>query len=173
MPFLIALLGIAVAVYFFVIRARNAAHIADDLVDMANDARLAARRFGFRRRSNVHPVEDIDNPDLALAAAALAFHELDGPATQDTHDRLKLAYRKHLGLDEDGAEEARVLARWLIGQCGTPHAGFERTARKLQKLKGVEALEPLTNVIKMGLTGTDVSQRQREALEDLKRIFRV
>lgn len=57
MPFLIALLSIVSAVAFFIIRSRNTLNAARDLAGMADDVRLAAHRFGFRRKSNVHPVD--------------------------------------------------------------------------------------------------------------------
>jgi hypothetical protein len=38
-------------------RARNAAHVASDVVDMAETVLGAARRFGFRRKADRHPVE--------------------------------------------------------------------------------------------------------------------
>jgi hypothetical protein len=32
------------------------------VLDMANDVRLAARRFSFQRRVNIHPVESLEGP---------------------------------------------------------------------------------------------------------------
>ena len=48
MHLVIAALGILTAVYFFVIRARGAAEMTSELIDMAADVRAAARRLGFR-----------------------------------------------------------------------------------------------------------------------------
>jgi len=55
MPFILALISIAAAAYFWINRARNAGEIAGEVLDMANDVRLAARRFGFKRKTNLHP----------------------------------------------------------------------------------------------------------------------
>lgn len=173
MPILIAILGAIVAVAFFMIRARNAADMAGDVLDAANDVRLAARRFGFRRRSNLHPVESVDDADVALALTAQSFLSLDGPVTEDALARLTLNLRKTCGLDGSAANEAVILSRWLIGECGDAQAGFDRGAKRLYKLSGAEGMTPLLTVIKASLGADGLSTRQSEALEDLKRVFRV
>lgn len=173
MPVLIALLGIIATAAYFIIRARNATHAAEELLDVANDVRLAARRFGFRRRSNVHPVEALEDSNLALTTAALSFLQLDGPTTQDVLDRFAIQLRKTCDLDQSGAEEAIILGRWLISECGDANAAFSRASRKLQKMTGVDGLTPLLTVIKGSLPGDGLSVRQNEGLEDLKRVFRV
>lgn len=47
-----AILSIIGAAYFWTQRARNARDMLGDVGDMANDVRLAARRFGFTRKMN-------------------------------------------------------------------------------------------------------------------------
>ena len=44
MHIVIAAIGILTAVYFFVMRARNAADMTNELLDVADDVRAAARR---------------------------------------------------------------------------------------------------------------------------------
>lgn len=173
MPFLIALAGIAAAIVWYIIRARNAAEAAGDLVDMANDVRLAARRFGFRRRSAGHPVEDIEDANLAIAAAAIAFQELDGLPTQEDRDLLTLQLRKVLRMQAETAEEAVVIGRWLVAQCGTADAALARLTRKLYKLDGTASLEPLMDVIKGSLPNGLLSVRQRDALETVTRTYKL
>ncbi|MFK7752825.1 MAG: hypothetical protein AB8B51_09760 [Sedimentitalea sp.] len=174
MPILIAILGLATAIVFFVLRARNAAHAASDLADMANDVRLAARRFGFRRRGDLHPAESIEDPKLAIATLAMAYQELDGAPTQDQRDQLSLSLRKHLTLDQGGASEAMVLGRWMVAQCGGPDAAVSRISRKLFRLGGAEQLAPLISVIQGSMGDQDQpSQRQHEALQDIQRAFKV
>lgn len=175
MPILVGLVGIAVAVYFFVIRARNAANIADDVLDMANDVRLAARRFGFRRQTNVHPAESIEDPKIAIATIASAFIELDDLPTQEHRRALEVQLRAQLRVTEAEVEELTVLGRWMVSQCGGAAAAIARVSRKLQKLQGVSAVEPLMIILQnsAGATGNDLSLRQKEALEDIKRAFRL
>jgi hypothetical protein len=54
-------------------RARNAANVATDLVDMAQDVMGAARRFGFRRKANTHPVDSLEDTKVAMAALGISF----------------------------------------------------------------------------------------------------
>lgn len=173
MPFLIAAIGVIAAVYFFLNRARNTAHMAGDIVDMANDVRLAARRFGFRSQTDVHPVENIDDANLAIAALTMAFQELDGLPTQDQRDDLIVQLQQQLDMDRPSAEEALVLGRWLVSQCGGADTAVSRLARKTYKLGGAEILPPLMEVIKGSLPPSGLSQRQKEALEDLRIAFKI
>lgn len=171
MPILLAALGIAAAVYFYVIRARNAAHVATDLLDVAADIQAAARRFGFRRRADIHPVEAIDDPDLALALTASAFTELDDLPTEETRRRLANALTAELRLTPSASDEMLILARWLTTECKGAAPAVERAARKLNKLRP-EHITPLMKVIS-AVAGDSLSDRQRDALEDIKRAFRI
>lgn len=170
------LVGAALALYFFVYRARNAANIAVDMIDMANDVRLAARRFGFRRQANIHPVESIEDANVAITATALAFLELDDLPTQEQRDRLVAEIRDELALSQADAEEMQVLGRWLVAECGGASAAVSRLARKLYKLRGQAAFEPLLSVIK-GVTASSksgaLSGRQRDALDDIRVAFHI
>jgi hypothetical protein len=175
MPFLIALLGAAVALYFFINRSRNAAHMAGDLADMAGDVMSAARRFGFRRRSNIHPVESIEDPNLAIAGIAAAFLELDGYPTQEHRQALLVQLQSKLGVDRTGAEELCVLGRWFIHECGGAEPAISRLSRKLYKMDGAKPVEPLMGIVQgmLAAGNGDLNDRQREALDDLKRAFRL
>jgi hypothetical protein len=172
-PFLIALVGAAAALYFFIHRARNAGHIAADVLDMANDVRLAARRFGFRRQANLHPVESLEDAHVAITAAALAFLELDDLPTQEQRARLVQEVREAFGLAQRDAEEMQVLGRWLAAECGTAQAAVSRLARRLYKLQGQDAFEPFLRVIGAGASQGGLSGRQRDALEDVRLAFRI
>ncbi|MCF2870244.1 hypothetical protein L0664_04120 [Octadecabacter sp. G9-8] len=153
MPVLIARLGIIGAAYFWAQRARNARHMIGDVGDMANDVRLAARRFGFSRKMNVHPVESIEDSRLAVASIATAFIELDDLPTAE-------------------AEEMEVLGRWFMSECGGAEPAIARLSRKLYKLGGAEQMEPLLAVLK-GAVKDNLSARQRDALDDITRAMRV
>jgi hypothetical protein len=175
-PVLIGLLGAAVALYFFVYRARNAAHVATDVLDMANDVRLAARRFSFQRRVNIHPVESLEDPRVATAAAALAFLELDDLPTAEQRASLAQALTGEFALGATEAAEMQVLGRWLVAECGGAQPAVSRLARKLYKLQGQAAFEPLFRVVNEVLVeghGGALSDRQRNALEDVRLAFHI
>ena len=99
MPFILSLIAIAGAAYFWFNRAQNAKNAAVDILDAANDVRLAARRFGFKRRTNGHPVDDIDEPNVAIATIATAFLELDDLPTQNQRDQLAVQLQYQLNQD--------------------------------------------------------------------------
>lgn len=173
MPVLIALAGAAVAFYFLVLRARNGAHIATEIADMANDVRLAARRFGFKGQTNIHPVESIDRPDLAIMAAAQSFLELGDLPTQEQRNALLVQAQSTLGATEAEAEEMMVLGRWLMNACISPDAAVTRITRKLYKLGGSDGFEPLMALIGAVVPPAGLNDKQIDALEDIKRAFRI
>ncbi|NRB19325.1 MAG: hypothetical protein HRU33_17570 [Rhodobacteraceae bacterium] len=172
MPLLIAILGIAAAVYFVLNRARNAALMAGDLVDVAKDVKLAARRFGFRRQTNMHPVESVEDTNLATAALAIAFQQLDGTPGRDQSDKLICQLQGQLGMDSDAAENAAVLGRWLVSQCGGTEAALARLSRKAYRLGGAEALQPLMEILNGSLSDNGLSPRQQDAMDGVCFAFR-
>lgn len=171
MPFLLALLGIIGAAYFWAQRARNARDMLGDVADMANDVRLAARRFGFSRKMNTHPVESIEDPRLAIAAIATSFIELDDLPTAEQRQLLTVQLRSKLRADAAEAEEMEVLGRWFMTECGGAEPAVARLSRKLYKLSGADHMEPLMDILKASVS--ELSERQRDALEDITRAMRV
>lgn len=171
MPFLIALAGIAIAAFVWAQRARTARDTAIDLADMANDVRLAARRFGFRRQTNIHPVESIEDPRLTIAAIATAFIELDTLPTAEMRAQLMLQLRSKLQTNADEAEEMEVLGRWLMTECGGAEPAIARLSRKLYKLGGAEQLDPLVSILKATVKAP-LTPPQRDALADITRALR-
>jgi hypothetical protein len=176
MPYLIALIGLVVGAYFWVQRARMAAEATNELMGVAQDVMAAARRFGFRRKLNLHPVESLEDPDVGIAGAGIAFLELGGLPTADQQDKLIVSLQSHLGQSHNKAEEALILGRWLVAESGGAQQGLERLTRRLYKLRGHQVFQPLMAVLKdvaaAGRDGT-VSARQREALEEIAVLFRI
>ena len=175
MPFFLTLIAVAVGAYFWMNRARNAASAVQDLAGMAGDVMNAARRFGFRRAADVHPVESLDDGFVATAGIGIAFMELGGLPSADQHDALIRSLQNHLAQDHAKSQEAVILGRWLIAECGGAQQGLERMARRLYKLQGHASFDPMMSVLKDVASGNHagMSQRQLEALEKLAVTFRV
>jgi hypothetical protein len=176
MPYIVALLGLIAGAYFWMNRARAAGMAAQDLAGVAQDVMSAARRFGFRRRYNEHPVDSLQDADVAIAGAGLAFLDLTGLPSSEQQDALLVSLQSRLGHDRQKAEEAMILGRWLVTECGGPDAALKRFTRRLIKLKGNGALQPLLEVLKdVAAAGRDgaLSTRQKEALEEIARSFRL
>jgi hypothetical protein len=170
MPFLISLIAVVGVAYFWLYRARNAVDAAGDILDAANNVRLAARRFGFKRRTNRHPVDDIDEPNVAIAAIATAFIELDNLPTKEHRDRLAIQLQSTFNLDLAAGDEIMILARWLMNQCGGPTPTISRISRRLYKFDNVQSVTTLMTILK-SLGGGTFSDSQRDALEDITRAF--
>jgi hypothetical protein len=176
MPYLIALVGLIVGAYLWIQRARMAAEATHELAGVAQDVLAAAKRFGFRRKLNLHPVESLEDPDVAIAGAGVAFLELGGLPTAEQQDKLIASLQSHLGQSQNKAEEAAILGRWLVAESGGALPGLERLTRRLYKLRGAPSFQPLMSVLKdVAAAGRDgaVSARQREALEEIARLFRI
>ena len=175
MPFILGLLALAGAAYFWIARARNAAAMTHDLAGVASDVMAAARRFGFRARFNTHPVESLDDPDIATASAALAFLEMSGLPTTEQQNALIISLQSHLTMSHDKAQEALILGRWLVTESAGPVSGFTRLTKRLYKLKGAPSFDALmavlNDVAKSGRHG--ISPKQQDALDDIKRLYRI
>jgi hypothetical protein len=176
MPYIIAAIGLIIAAYFWIQRARMAAEAAHDLAGVAQDVIAAAKRFGFRRRGNLHPVESLEDPDVAIAGAGVAFLELGGLPSAEQQDKLIVSLQSRLGQSRDKAEEAAILGRWLVTESGGPLPGLERLVRRLFKLRGADSFQPLMSVLKdIAVAGRDgaVSVRQSEALTEIAQLYRI
>jgi hypothetical protein len=143
--------------------------------DMANDVRLAARRFGFTRKMNVHPVESIEDPRLAIATIANAFIELDDLPTSDTRAALDVNLRKHLRVGAEESREIAILGHWFVENCNGATAAIPRLSKRLHTLDKGANFGTLMEVIQGTLKSADktLSQRQSEALHDIKLAFRI
>jgi hypothetical protein len=176
MPYIIALLGLLAGAALWISRARAAADAARELTGVAQDVMAAARRFGFSRKLNLHPVESLEDPDVGIAGAGIAFLELGGLPTAEQQDTLILSLQSHLGQSRNKAEEAVILGRWLVSESGGAQPGLERLTRRLYKMRGNQTFDPLMAVLKdvaaAGRDGT-LSPRQREALEEIAVLFRI
>ena len=174
MHIVLAALGIIATAYFWAMRMRNAANMADEVVDAAQTAIGAVKRYNFRRKAEIHPIDNLDDTGLAAAALAVAFVELGGLPTQDDKKTLHNALRINLRLSEAEAEEYTVFGSWLIRQCPTISSAFTRTARRLRRIAQSDPSKDigliLDHIVKHG--SVQMTAQQSEAIEELNRIMR-
>ncbi|MEL6522935.1 MAG: hypothetical protein AAFQ66_18335 [Pseudomonadota bacterium] len=172
MHILLGILAVAGGVFYWLHRARDAAEAVDVVTDMATDVLGAARRFGFRRRADQHPVESIEDESLAGAALTMAFAELGSMPTEEQKRMLQQGFADTYNLDNKAAEEAMILGHWLISECGTTDAAVTRLAKKLLRIGGQSAVDPVLELVKTVVGPSGLSERQRDALQEVARIFR-
>ncbi len=175
MPFILGLLALIAGAYFWAQRARNAAEITRELAGVASDVAAAARRFGFRRRGNIHPVESLEDADVAVAGVGIAFLELGGLPSTEQQDRLIISLQSRLGMDHDKAKEALILGRWLVTECNGAQPGLTRLARRCAKMKDMAGFETLMMVLGDITTanGGVMSPHQGDALDEVKYIYKL
>lgn len=176
MPYIIALFGLVIGAYIWIQRARMAAEATQELAGVAQDVIAAAKRFGFRRKLNLHPVESLEDPDVAIAGAGVAFLELGGLPSAEQQDKLIASLQSHLDQSRNKAEEAAILGRWLVAESGWAQQGLERLTRRLQMIRGMQGFQPLISVLKdVAAASRDgsLSARQNDALQEIARLFRI
>jgi hypothetical protein len=174
MHIIVALLAILGGAWFWYVRARAGVDAARELTGVASDVMAAARRFGFRRRYNEHPVDSLQDAKVVVAGAGLAFLELADLPTAEDRDRLLVALQHRLDLSEADAREGLILGRWLINESGGAQPGLDRLSRRLRKMNGPAALEPLMAVLNDTASASGgLNDRQRDALDGIARAFRL
>ncbi|MEZ5778397.1 MAG: hypothetical protein R3E44_08550 [Paracoccaceae bacterium] len=176
MPIIIGLIGAVTVAFIWIMRMRNAAEMTHELAGVAQDVMSAARRLGFRKKYNTHPVESVDEPHLAISAIAIAFLELDGLPTAEQQDALLRSLQSHTGQGLKDAEESLILGRWLVNESNGPAPAVSRLARRLAKIDRAGGFNPLMGVLNDIATagrGGVVSDRQKDALAEIARAFKL
>lgn len=147
MPVLLALLGLISAAAIWYYRARDAHHAAGDLMEMANDVRLAARRFGFKRKVNVHPVDSIDDPRLAAAGIVAAVAGMGASIEGDDLAEMSRQFQSVFQVERGEADEIITFARWIAEQCGTRSEAVRRLSKRLASLAGGNVRQDLDRML--------------------------
>lgn len=145
------IIGLVIAVVlgaaYWVHRARSIREAAETLADSANDVRLAARRFGFRRKINVHPIDSIEDARIVGLSIATAMAQIERTWTREDNDTAirQAQFAFEIGVDE--ATEMVVLALWLNSQSASVSDAARRLVKRLKALTGKEALPELEKLI--------------------------
>lgn len=139
--------------------------------DVATTLKNAPRKLAFRRQTNAHPVEGIDDSRIAIGAIAQAFVELDDLPTKEQRDLVHVMLRSKLRCDEEQAQEIEVLGRWLIEQCKGPSQAITRLSRRLFKIDGDASWEIIQDILS-GLVSGELSPKQVDGIDDIRRALR-
>jgi hypothetical protein len=172
MPVLIGIITAVIGAFFYAQRARSAAYIARDLYDMVGDAALAVRRFGFKRQTNIHPVDATDDINVLIAALGTAFMRLKGMMMKEDVDHIAAAFERELGLSVSEARDMTTYSDWMVNQCGTENAAFTRVVKRLYRLNGTNGFSSVMAML-AAMSGPNLTQQQREALDEVAVLYRV
>ncbi len=171
MPYLIAILAAVGGVVYWMTRVRTTGNAAAGMLDAAADIQAAARRLNFRRRSNIHPADSIDDPRLAAAGVVAAVGEMAGPLTSAQLAAFDAGCRATFGVTADDARDIVAFGRWIVGQCGSPDEAARRLTRTVFALAGASAGPDLLAMSRriVGADGASPTDRQTEALQRIER----
>ena len=121
--------------------------------------------------------------DRAASMAGDAHHihdhalalELGGLPSPDQHDALLAALQRRCDLGLKDAEEMLILGRWLVTESRGPAPAVTRLCRRLAKIDRAGGFTPLMAVLndtaRAGRGGI-VSERQKDALDEIARAFK-
>lgn len=142
MAFLLgALLAVVAGLIFWTSRARDAAQAGRAAAEAVGDAASALRRFGFRRKANVNPLDAEEDPRLAAVAAMASVARMEGERSAEQSAYLAETAER---LFQSPPEEARDMASygfWLSAQA-EPEEALRRLQRNLaRRLDDAEWLE--------------------------------
>jgi hypothetical protein len=172
MPVLIAIIGILVGGVIWYNRIKAAGEAAGELKDMANDVRLAARRFGFKRRSNVHPIDAIDDARLAASGIVAATAQMDGLWDQSMWDAMVQQCQSVFGSALDEAEEIVTFSRWIADQGKNLHETVRRLSKRLKALAGPAGVDDTVAMI-CAVSGRAGNGKSRNADDSIDTVVRV
>ncbi len=142
-----AILAIILGGAFWIYRLRAAKDAAETLADAANDVRLAARRFGFRRKTNLHPADCVEDPRLAAMGIGAAVVQMQRSWDREASDTLIREAQRLFDVGVDEATEMAVFGRWLSDQSGTKAEIVRRLGKRVMSIAGPEALPDLERLI--------------------------
>ena len=129
--------------------------------------------MGFKRKTNIHPVDAIEDNDQLTAIIAKAFVEKKGVVTLDDFVRLREALQNEFDCTDQRAEDLTIVADWAIRECGTIAAALSRASRRHYKTHEMNGFQSLMRVIGQITCETDLGTKQKEALDDIALIFHI
>ena len=103
--------------------------------------------MGFKRWTNIHPVDAIEDNDQLTAIIAKAFVEKKGSDTLDDTMRLRQALRNEFVCTDQRAEDLTIVADWAIRECGTIDAALSQASRRHYKTHEMSGFQSLMRVI--------------------------
>ena len=133
MPIL-AGLGAAIGVLLVILwRLQQASHAVRDIGEAAEDARGFFRRWAWRRKTAVNPLDLVTDAREAATAMMAATAEADGALTERERVTILRFVVEKFGATSDQAEELLAQGRWLIKDRSDLGETFRRLLPPIRK----------------------------------------
>lgn len=174
MPALIAAIAIVIGVSYWLWRARAAAAATKDIAETAGDIRLVFRRLGFRRISQKHPLDSVEDARLAASGIVIAIAKMDGDLTKAENDALLTECQIAFQVDKKQAADITAFGRWIASQSKTPEEVVRRLVKTVRARTQPDAWPQLIGMITNVATadGGVLDERQEEALSQVTRALK-
>jgi uncharacterized tellurite resistance protein B-like protein len=165
---LVTLVGVLAVWYWRVKMAREA---GGEMLDAANDVRLAARRLMYKRKHDVHPTDAVDDPRLAASGIVVAVATMDNPISQAEIATLTQSCQETFDVTEREALDIVSFGRWIAGQCTTNGEAVRRLSKVVNATAGIEAGPDLIAMIEKVATadGSPLGSDETDAIDTVRR----
>ncbi|MEL6210371.1 MAG: TerB family tellurite resistance protein [Pseudomonadota bacterium] len=173
MPIILMLLGLLAAGLVWYWRLKMAREAGGELLEAAGNVRSAVRRFGYRRKSNKHPVDCVEDARLAASGIMAAVAGMDGPLSRSEIDAIAIEARAVFKTSPEEADEIAAFGRWIAGQCVSPDDAVRRLTKVTRRLAGVEAgpdLIAMTERVAIA-DGAEMTDGQQSAVAMIRRLI--
>jgi uncharacterized tellurite resistance protein B-like protein len=144
------LVGIASAlglIAYFIIRANQVNRAGRDLLDAASEAKGFVRRSLWRRRTEVDPTRNVEDPRLAAAVMMCAVANADGEITEREMTEILGLMERHFQMARGDCEVMLAEARWMAKETKDLSAFLQRLSRPVSGCCSRQELEDLFDML--------------------------
>ncbi|MGI9408586.1 MAG: TerB family tellurite resistance protein, partial [Hyphomicrobiaceae bacterium] len=134
MHILLSVLGAVGTIAFILWRVQQASYIAREIADAAGSARGVFRRWRWRRKANVNPIDLIEDPREAAGVIMVAVAQADGRLTAAEQGAICNQIRQRFDATHEQAGELLAQAQWLVREGVDTREVMRRTMPVIQKL---------------------------------------
>jgi uncharacterized tellurite resistance protein B-like protein len=141
---ILAAIGAALGVgLFFLWRMQQASNAVRDVANAAGEVHGLFRRWSWRRRANVNPLDLVDDPREAATAMMVIVAQTDGALTGKERGVILAQVSEHFGATSRQGEELLARGRWLVQHSVDVGEVFRRLAPSIRKFCGAKEREDL------------------------------
>ena len=114
MHILVSLLGALGMGIFVLWRLQQAAYLARDVADAAGSAKGMFRRWKWRRKVNISPIDLIDDPREAASVLMIAVAQADGRVSDVERATIARQIKTFFGASDDQSNALIAQTEWAV-----------------------------------------------------------